>query len=144
MSEERVEVLTTAECHDLLAEHHFGRLAFVEQVGILPLIVPVNYLLDEDKIVFRTDRGSKLAAAIHRAPVAFEIDGVDLERQVGWSVVVRGHAEEVVDEAKCGQLRLTPLRAWTPRAKERFVRIMPNKVIGRRIKIDDLPSDWWG
>ncbi|MFL6046041.1 MAG: pyridoxamine 5'-phosphate oxidase family protein [Propionibacteriaceae bacterium] len=41
-----------------------------------------------------TDAGSKLAAALRGAPVAFEVDVVDQKRQVGWSVVVRGRAEE--------------------------------------------------
>jgi|SRR3954447_22684720 nitroimidazol reductase NimA-like FMN-containing flavoprotein (pyridoxamine 5'-phosphate oxidase superfamily) len=144
MSNQRVEELTTTECRELLAEHHFGRLGFVEQVGILPLIVPVNYLLDDDTVVFRTDRGSKLAAAIHHAPVAFEIDGVDPEHRVGWSVLVRGHAEEVLDDTKCRQLQQTPLRAWTPKEKHRYVCITPSQVIGRRIRIDDVPPNWWG
>jgi hypothetical protein len=44
--------------------------------------------------VIRTDAGSKLAAALRGAPVAFEVDGVDETHQVGWSVVVRGRAED--------------------------------------------------
>jgi nitroimidazol reductase NimA-like FMN-containing flavoprotein (pyridoxamine 5'-phosphate oxidase superfamily) len=86
----RVEALTVSECRELLMEHHFGRLAFVDAVGVLPVIIPVNYLIDEDTIVFRTDAGSKVAAAVRGAPVAFEVDGVDHDHQAGWSVVVRG------------------------------------------------------
>ena len=82
MSNQRVETLTVAECRELLNGHHFGRFAFVDSVGVLPSIVPVNYLLDEDKIVIRTDAGSKLAAALRGAPVAFEVDGVDETHQV--------------------------------------------------------------
>src|SRR5215216_1509660 len=82
--------------------------------GVLPSIIPVNYLLDDDKVVIRTDAGSKLAAALRGAPVAFEVDGVDETRQVGWSVVVRGRAEELTDEDKLAELRQTPLLAWHP------------------------------
>jgi hypothetical protein len=39
--------------------HHFGRLGFAGSGVVLPSIIPVNYLLDEDKIVIRTDAGSK-------------------------------------------------------------------------------------
>jgi len=113
-------------------------------VGVLPSIVPVNYLLDEDKIVIRTDAGSKLAAALRGAPVAFEVDGVDETHQVGWSVVVRGRAEEVTDEDKLAELRQTPLLAWHPRTNPRYVRINPSQVIGRRINLADLPANWWG
>ena len=63
MSNKRVEMLTTAECRELLDRHHFGRLGFLDSVGVLPSIIPVNYLLDEDKVVIRTDAGSKLSAA---------------------------------------------------------------------------------
>jgi uncharacterized protein len=91
MSNERVKTLTVPECRELLTRHHFGRFGFVDAVGVLPSIVPVNYLLDNDRIVIRTDAGSKLAAALRGAPVAFEVDGVDQDHQVGWSVVVRGH-----------------------------------------------------
>lgn len=145
MSNNQVESLTTAECRELLERHHFGRLAFVDSVGVLPSIIPVNYLLtDVDKVVFRTDAGSKLAAAVRRAPVAFEVDGVDEHRRTGWSVLMRGRAEEITEEAQLAQLRETPLLAWAPGAKERYVRINASKVSGRRISIAHLPSSWWG
>jgi nitroimidazol reductase NimA-like FMN-containing flavoprotein (pyridoxamine 5'-phosphate oxidase superfamily) len=144
MSNKRVEILTVAECRELLDGHHFGRFGFVDSVGVFPSIIPVNYLLDGDKIVIRTDAGSKLAAALRGAPVAFEVDGVDETHQVGWSVVVRGHAEEVTDSDKLAELRQTPLLAWHPGPKPHYVRINASQVIGRRIRVADLPSNWWG
>jgi nitroimidazol reductase NimA-like FMN-containing flavoprotein (pyridoxamine 5'-phosphate oxidase superfamily) len=45
----------------------------VDAVGVMPSVVPVNYLLDNDRIVIRTDAGSKLAAALRGASVAFEV-----------------------------------------------------------------------
>jgi uncharacterized protein len=117
MSNERVKTLTVPECRELLTRHHFGRFGFMDAVGVLPSIVPVNYLLNNDRIVIRTDAGSKLVAALRGAPVAFEVDGVDQDHQVGWSVVVRGRAEEITDEDKLAELRQTPLLAWHPRAK---------------------------
>jgi nitroimidazol reductase NimA-like FMN-containing flavoprotein (pyridoxamine 5'-phosphate oxidase superfamily) len=97
MPNKRVDRLTIAECRELLDSHHFGRLGFMDYVGVFPSIIPVNYLLNEGKIVIRTDAGSKLSAAIRGAPVAFELDGVDETCQVGWTVVLHGHAEEVTD-----------------------------------------------
>jgi nitroimidazol reductase NimA-like FMN-containing flavoprotein (pyridoxamine 5'-phosphate oxidase superfamily) len=91
-----------------------------------------------------SDAGSKLATALRGAPVAFEVDVLDQKRQVGWSVVVRGRAEEITDEDKFAELRQTPLLAWHPRAKPRYIQINPSQVIGRRIKIAGLPPDWWG
>jgi nitroimidazol reductase NimA-like FMN-containing flavoprotein (pyridoxamine 5'-phosphate oxidase superfamily) len=144
MSNNRVEILTVAECRELLDGHHFGRFGFVDSIGVFPSVIPVNYLLDGDKIVIRTDAGSKLAAALRGAPVAFEVDGVDETHQVVWSVVVRGHAEEVTDEDTIAELRQTPLLAWHPRARPRYIRINASQVIGRRIRIADLLPDWWG
>ena len=56
-------------------------------------------------LFFGTDPGSKLTAALHGAPVAFEVDGTDEQQQVGWSVVVRGHIEEVTEpkRARCAE-----------------------------------------
>lgn len=142
--EARVAILTVAECRELLGAHHFGRFGFVDYVGVFPSIIPVNYLLDGDKIVVRTDAGSKLAAALRGAPVAFEVDGVHVTHQVAWSVVVRGHAEEVTDKDTIAELKKTPLLAWHPGTKPRYIRINARQVIGRRLSIADLPADWWG
>jgi uncharacterized protein len=144
MSNKRVDILTTAECRELLDRHHFGRLGFIGSVGVLPSIIPVNYLLDDDKVVIRTDAGSKLNTALRGAPVAFEVDCVDETHEVGWSVVVRGRAEEVTDEDKLAELRQTPLLAWHPGPKPRYVRINASQVSGRRIRVADIPSNWWG
>src|SRR5215213_6573355 len=112
--------------------------------GRVPVYHSGQLPLDEDKILIRTDAGSKLNAAVRGAPVAFEVDGVDETRQVGWSVMVRGHAEEVTDEAKLAELRQTPLLAWHPGRKPRYVQINASQVTGRRIRIADIPSNWWG
>ena len=106
-----ITMLSVEACTDLLAEHHFGRLAFLDTVGTLPMVTPVNYLVDHGSVVFRTDPGSKFTAAVVGAAVAFEIDGVDQHVGVGWSVVVRGHAEHVTDAGDIARLRDT---RWCP------------------------------
>ena len=91
----RLEVLAEGECRRLLAEHHLGRLALVDGKGLV--IVPVNYVLDGEGPVFRTDPGSKLDAAAEAAQVAFEVDAVDEATRTGWSMLVRGALAEVTD-----------------------------------------------
>jgi len=144
MTDDILVELTVAECHDLLTRHHLGRLAFLDRAGVMPMIIPVNYLFHEEKVVFRTDPGRKLIAALHKAPVAFEVDGADEQQQLGWSVVVRGHGEEVTDPDELGRLSTTPLVTWAPGAKAHYVRINPRLVTGRRIQMPDLPSHWFG
>jgi len=131
------------ECLRLLEHHHFGRLAFPDHVGALPMILPVNYMFKEG-VVVRTSEGSKLRAAGDNAGAAFEIDGVDDRERTGWSVVVRGRVEEVTDAAELAELSATPLITWAPGDKSYYIRVRPSRITGRRISIAHLPSTWWG
>jgi len=141
--DDRWQELTDDECRKLLGERHLGRLALVDADG--PVILPVNYTLDEGSVVFRTDPGSKLDAAAAGATVAFEVDAADERDRTGWSVVVRGQAGEVSEPADLERLRTLPLYPWAPGAKARYVRIRPTSVTGRRITLPaDLPFTWWG
>ena len=135
MSDKRFETLTRFECLELLRLNHLGRLAFLERVGVVPLITPVNYVLDQDTVVFRTDPGSKLLAAIRGAPVAFEVDGVEEGDGTGWSVIVRGHAVEVTDAPELERLSQGPLESWAPGPKSHYVRVLPGPITGRRISV---------
>jgi hypothetical protein len=128
-----MEVLSEAECRHLLANPpvHLGRVGLIDQGS--PLILPVNYMYTGGAVVFRSDPGTKLSAAMREEQVAFEVDAVDTTWQEGWSVVVRGRAEEVTDPAELRQLEALPLRAWGPGPKDHFVRIRPSTITGRRI-----------
>jgi uncharacterized protein len=143
VGDHRWQELTDEECRRLLGERHLGRLALVDADG--PVILPVNYTLDQGSVVFRTDPGSKLDAAAAGATVAFEVDAADERDRTGWSVVVRGRAGEVSDPADLERLRALPLYPWAPGAKAHYVRIRPASVTGRRIALPaDLPFTWWG
>lgn len=87
-----IEIIGRDECLELLSADQIGRLAVLE--GGQPLILPINYGLDDESVVFLTSTGAKLDAA-RRAPACFEIDGFDRATRSGWSVVVRGRLEEV-------------------------------------------------
>ena len=97
MPETHMEELDDTECRKLLAERHLGRLAIPDFGG--PVIFPVNYVFDQDLVVFRTDPGSKLDAATERESVAFEVDAIDEATRTGWSVVVRGSLADITDPA---------------------------------------------
>jgi len=142
MPDERWHILDIGECVSLLERRHLGRVAFLDEG--LPTILPVNYVLVEGLVVFRTDAGGKLEAALRGEQIAFEIDGVDAADRTGWSVLVRGPAERVSDPTELARLRAMPLVAWAPGAKPHYVRIRANAVTGRRISAADLPSSWWG
>jgi nitroimidazol reductase NimA-like FMN-containing flavoprotein (pyridoxamine 5'-phosphate oxidase superfamily) len=134
----RWQELTKGECFELLAREQLGRVAVVDDCG--PIVLPVNFVLDRHMVVFRTDEGTKLDAAIRGSRVAFEIDGTDAAAHTGWSVMVRGEAVEVTDPAELARLRRLPLSPWAPGAKSRYVRILPAVLTGRRIL---RPSGPW-
>ena len=127
-----LEVLERAECLRLLTRHEVGRLAVLD--GLRPLLFPVNYALVGEEIVFRTDAGTKLELA-SRAPVAFEVDELDGDRHIGWSVVVQGEAEEITDydNRTVRELRALPLFPWAGGEKAHWVRIRPTAITGRRV-----------
>ncbi len=108
------------------------------------MILPVNYVLDDAAVIFRTDAGGKLDAAVRGAPVAFEVDGVDEIEQTGWSVLARGHAEAVTDPDRLDRLHRLPLVPWAPGAKAHYVRVDATELTGRRISVADMPVSWWG
>jgi len=144
MVDSQMEDIAETECLELLTEHHFGRVAFVERAGAPPAIMPLNYLMHAETVVCRTDPHSKLGSALRDAPVSFEIDGIDQRQRTGWSVVVSGRAQEVVDPSELEQLHQTPLLPWAPGDRSLYIRITPELVTGRRISLADLPSNWWG
>lgn len=127
-------ILTVDECVRLLETHHVhvGRVAFVD--GGYPVVLPVNYRFVDGAVVLRTASGSKLGKAFVNAQVAFEVDAVDPSWEEGWSVLVQGVAEEVLDPDELQRLQALPLRPWAPGTKPHFVRIWPSHISGRRIQ----------
>ena len=93
-----LEVLDRDECLQLLSGCSLGRVAV--SVGALPVILPVNFLLDRERILIRTGPGTKLDAATRDSVVAFEVDHIDPFSHGGWSVCLTGMAREVKDEAE--------------------------------------------
>jgi nitroimidazol reductase NimA-like FMN-containing flavoprotein (pyridoxamine 5'-phosphate oxidase superfamily) len=131
-----VEGLSRDECMALLDTATVGRVGV--SVGAIPAVLPVNYVMDGDAIVFRTVPGTKLDAALTNAVVAFEADDFDWRHETGWSVLVRGIAREVTDEHALARVRRLPLRSWAfDGDADRFVRVDAELVTGRRIVIRD-------
>ena len=143
VGEVRWQGLTKQECFELLAGQQLGRVVLVDDRG--PLALPVNFVVDQHSVLFRTDEGTKLAVASRGARVAFEIDAIDAATRTGWSVLVRGEAVEVTDPAELARVRRLPLSPWAPGPKDRYVRILPAALTGRRIALPEgTPWTWWG
>jgi uncharacterized protein len=130
--------LSREESLRLLAANRFGRLAVAMSDGS-PVIRPVNYVFDEpsQSVVFRTSAGSKLHAVLQAAEAAFEIDGIDERSRTGWSVIIRGVAEQVSNPTDIHRLDALGMTPWAPGHKRHWVRIRARTVTGRRIVAGD-------
>lgn len=129
-----LEVLSEEECFGLLAHVHLGRLGLT--VGALPVILPVHFALQGRDVVFRTGQGTKLDAAMSHQVLCLEADGADSFTHQGWSVLVTGRGEEIIDAGALAEARSLPLLPWTPNRGNRFVRLRPELVSGRRITLE--------
>lgn len=123
-----------AECFALLREHRVGRIAVVDRDG-LPLVVPVNYVLSCETVLFRTHAGTKLDA-LRRRPVAFQVDSIDESRRTGWSVLVQGVAHEASPHDLVG---VAP-EPWAE-AGPFWIQVVPRFVAGRRFRGGDHELD---
>jgi nitroimidazol reductase NimA-like FMN-containing flavoprotein (pyridoxamine 5'-phosphate oxidase superfamily) len=126
-----LEVLDRAECLRLLSHGSLGRVAV--SMSALPVILPVNYLLDGELILIRTGAGTKLAAAARNAVVAFEVDEGDPIGHTGWSVSVTGTAKEITDRDDLERIATLPLPHWAPNGVGHVIALSTDLVTGRRI-----------
>jgi uncharacterized protein len=134
-----VTELAEHTCWMLLRSVEVGRLAVSGDEG--PDIFPINFLVDHGTIVFRTAQGSKLSAALSGPVVAFEADGYDAGANEAWSVVLKGHAEEIKNLHERIESMELPLSPWHAASKPCFVRIVPDTISGRRFTVVDS-SAW--
>ena len=138
------ELLDEAECQRLIAARGVGRIGYTGRFG--PTILPVNYVLHEGTIVFRTGQhsplGEDLRTGIEHAEskVAFEIDELSPGTREGWSILVQGAAHLVDSEAERASLAQSGVEPWAGGEKELFVRVLPSRITGRRIRRAGPPA----
>jgi nitroimidazol reductase NimA-like FMN-containing flavoprotein (pyridoxamine 5'-phosphate oxidase superfamily) len=127
------EELDREDCLALLRDESVGRVALTARA--LPVVLPVNFALMEDDIVWRSAQGTKLNDASAGFVVAFEADHYDPERKFGWSVMIQGLAHVIEDAEELARARELPLESWALEgAADRYVRLVPNVVTGTRIR----------
>ncbi len=129
-ADDYVVELTVDECWDMLEADEFGRLAYrlVDEVHL----VPINYLVDDRSLMFRTASGSKLLAAALHSDVALEIDWHD--DLAAWSVVVRGQLRRLAEDEQY-RVDALPRRSWIPTLTYDVVELVPSAVTGRRFRL---------
>jgi len=128
--------MSHSECLEALASRPVGRVAYCDPDG--PVVIPVNYVLEGEDVLFRIASWTSLARGLH-GPAAFQVDDFEEYTQSGWSVLVRGKvsyidhdsgSEGAAKGAAEGTERPVP---WAAGRRELLVRISPSSITGRRL-----------
>jgi nitroimidazol reductase NimA-like FMN-containing flavoprotein (pyridoxamine 5'-phosphate oxidase superfamily) len=132
-AERELQTIDADECWELLRQSTVGRLA-VALPSEGPHVVPVNYAVFDEMIVFRTDPGTKVHL-LRQFPVSFEVDQVDTFHRTGWSVVVKGVAHEL-DAEETAEYQL---ERWVGGGAH-WLGVRADAITGRRIALLPGPS----
>lgn len=127
--------LDTAECWARLHTAGVGFLATAADRRAD--LFPINYLVDDDGLAFRTEPSTKLAALRSAPSAAFGVIGRD--PATTWSVVIRGTVTELTDQAEIIRSGVLELVSWAPGDKHLFLRLTPTSVEGRAVARGSVP-----
>ncbi|GLU49533.1 hypothetical protein Nans01_38840 [Nocardiopsis ansamitocini] len=126
--------LDSQECMELIGKGGVGRIAFTVAGDTAPTVLPVNFLIAGNGVVFRTAAHGMIAEHAIGIDVCFETDRLDGATSEGWSVLITGRARAVRDTAELSALRATaPVRPWAAGKRDLLVMIVPTKITGRRV-----------
>jgi len=131
-----VRLLSEDECWELLLSSSFGRLAAAVADDIE--IFPLNFVVADKRLLFRTAEGTKLLALTVNNKVALETDAIG--RADAWSVVVKGIARVLDTQAEIDAANQLPLRPLVPTLKYIWVEITPTELSGRRFALEPEPE----
>jgi nitroimidazol reductase NimA-like FMN-containing flavoprotein (pyridoxamine 5'-phosphate oxidase superfamily) len=121
------EIISESDCWELLETENIGRV--VTTVDGQTEIFPVNYAVEGEGILFRTNAGRK-ATGVLTGETVFEVDSVDRQAKAGWSVIIRGEVRDITGYD--APVRTNALQPWTG-PKDFLMRMDPRTVTGRRV-----------
>jgi nitroimidazol reductase NimA-like FMN-containing flavoprotein (pyridoxamine 5'-phosphate oxidase superfamily) len=121
--------LSRDECLELLATKSVGRVAYCTPDG--PEVLPLNYVVDDGTLLFRTSPHSALGRHLRLDVAAFQVDEIDDYTESGWSVLVRGAVEPLsTDDLPAADRRPRP---WVEGMRPLHLRLTPRTITGRRL-----------
>lgn len=134
--ENPIEILKEDEALELMGDQQLGRL--VVRIKDDFDIYPLNYVVNEGKIYFRTAEGSKLFTVSINDRVLFEAD--DHTEDKAWSVIAKGRARILERTDEIQEADELPLKPWLPTLKYNYVEITPEEISGRRFQLGEEPE----
>ena len=132
-----VRVLTDSQCRARLAERRIGRVSVTKDA--LPVIVPVNFVVDGMSVVFRTNPDGMLVRACDGNVIAFEVDEFSAAADAGWSVLIVGVARLLRTSEQIRALRLGLVTAAGEDC-DQFIRLQLSRISGREIAAGSLSA----
>jgi len=132
--ERAIENLDRDTCFALLATVSIGRVGWATPEGHA-MILPVNFVLDGQTLVFSTCEGDKLDAVREGRVLTFEVDAVEPAFQAGWSVLVVGVAQAITSAEQIHRIERLHLAPWVPLPDRVFVGLPATEIAGRRLPL---------
>jgi uncharacterized protein len=138
MTDEPVTILSEDESWRRLSGVALGRL--VTSFAGEPEIFPVNFVVQDRTVLFRSSEGTKLFSAVANHTVLFEADDHNVAE--GWSVIVRGRAKVLRTDAEIEEAEKVQLMPWTAIRKVHYVRVTPSEITGRHFRFGPEPDPY--
>ncbi|MFF2549683.1 pyridoxamine 5'-phosphate oxidase family protein [Nocardia sp. NPDC058058] len=129
----KLRELSAPDSLERLASAQYGRIVFSRRG--LPIIRPVNHIVEPDAVVVRANLGASLLRGDGQI-VAYEADDFDERTRRGWSVIVTGVARVVMDPEQVQRYE-TLLDPWINMPMDHVIRIETEIVTGLEL-VDDL------
>jgi hypothetical protein len=127
-----LSALDLESCQELIRPGGVGRVVFSAPRG--PVALPVNFRVLDDEIIFRTAPLPELTSSLPSEQVSFEVDHIDEALAEGWSVLISGRGQVIVDPGKLQRAQAAGVTPWAGGERDVYVRIVPREVTGRRIR----------
>lgn len=126
--DDQTSQLSHVQCWELLGESgigHLGLRAHPHGVDIMP----INYLIHERQLYFRTAPGTKLMELTEHPYVTVQ---VEQWRDGRWSsVVLKGRAQRLAHDDEILSSGVSELVTSGPGDKANYVRVVPDAITGR-------------
>jgi uncharacterized protein len=136
MTDAPVTVLSEDESWERLCKVALGRL--VTNFADEPEIFPVNFVVQDRTVLFRTAEGTKLFSAVGNRTVVFEADEHNVTE--GWSVIVRGRAQLLKTDADIQKAERAQLVPWVATPKNCYVQVTASDITGRHFRFGPEPD----
>ncbi|WP_300609484.1 pyridoxamine 5'-phosphate oxidase family protein [Trebonia sp.] len=133
-----IELLSEAECLELLGAGGLGRLVYNGRYG--PTALPIVYKIDEGSIVLGTwdpvlfDEDLRTGISEAEYQVAVEADQIDVEAREGWIVLAQGAAHHLDTEAERAPFTDAGLEPWIEGVSAHYIRVNPTRIWGNRTR----------